>query len=104
MGNSFLGHVENSLHEDVNLHGPLCLVAGATSANAVVGMVNSAFTLRHYMVNGEVFSAAAIDTLVTIPSLDAFSPHSFSVTATEREEFKHEASGSFHWLIGLRVN
>ena len=81
------------------MHGPLSLVAGATSCDTVVGMIDSPFTFWGHMVNGQVFSGATVDTLVTIPSLDGFPPHPFSVTATEGEEFKHEASGSFHWLI-----
>ena len=81
------------------MHGPLCLVAGATSCYTVVGMVNPPFGFGGDMVNGQVFSAATVNTLMTIPSLDTFSPHPLSVTASETEEFVHEASGSFHWLI-----
>ena len=81
------------------MHGPLSLIAGATSCYTVVGSILTALRAWAYMVNGQVFSAATVNTLVTIPSLDAFPPHPFSVTATETEEIVHEASGSFHWLI-----
>ena len=83
------------------MHGPLSLVAGATSCHTVVGMVISALTFRQDVVNRQVFCGATVDTFMSIPSLNAFPPHPFSVTASEAEEIRHEASGSIHWLIGL---
>ena len=66
-------------------------------------MVISALTFRQDVVNRQGFSRAAVNTFMSIPSLNAFSPHTFSVAATEAEEFLHEASRGIHWLIGLGV-
>lgn len=51
------------------------------------------------MINSQVFGRPTVDTTISIPFLNDFSPHSFGITTAKREEIMHEASGSFHWLI-----
>ena len=51
------------------------------------------------MINGQIFGGPTVNTTISIPFLNDFSPHSFGITTAEREEVIHEASGSFHWLI-----
>ena len=66
-------------------------------------MVISALTFRQDVVNRQTFCGATVDTFMSIPSLNALPPHTFSVAATKTEEFLHEASRGIHWLIGFRL-